>query len=95
MRGVTLFPGMTLHFDVVRKFSVAALKHASEGGNLALFATQKDISVEKPKPGDIYELGVVGEVRQIIRLPEQTNMVRVVVEGKFRARVDFYGQTDP
>ena len=95
MRGVTLFPGMTLHFDVVRKFSVAALKHASEGGNLALFATQKDISVEKPKPGDIYELGVVGEVRQIIRLPEQTNMVRVVVEGKYRARVDFYGQTDP
>ena len=95
MRGVTLFPDMTLHFDVARKFSVAALKHASRGGNEALFVTQKDISVENPTPDDFYAVGVVGEIKQIIRLPEQNGVMRVVVEGKFRANVAFFAQTEP
>ena len=95
LRGVTIFPDMTLHFDVARKFSVAALKHAAEGGNVAYFVAQKDVSVEKPSTDDFYEVGVVGEIKQIIRLPEQTNVLRVVVEGQFRAKTVFFGQTDP
>ena len=95
LRGVTLFPGMTLHFDVMRKISVAALKHASSGGNEAFFVAQKDISVERPSAEDFYEIGVVGEIKQVLRLPEQTNMLRVVVEGKYRAQSDFYAQTEP
>ena len=95
LRGVTIFPDMTLHFDVARKFSVAALKHAGESGNLAFFVAQRDISVEKPAADDFYEVGVVGEIKQIIRLPEQTNVLRVVAEGKCRAKSAFYGQTEP
>ena len=95
LRGVTLFPGMTLHFDVMRKFSVAALKHASGSGDEAFFVAQKDISVEHPTEEDFCRIGVVGEIKQILRLPEQTNMLRVVVEGKYRAQADFYAQTDP
>lgn len=93
MRGVTLFPGMTLHFDVARKFSIAALKDAVENGGEIFFASQKNSTVERPTAEDIYPEGTVGVVKQIIRLPEQTQALRVIVEGKFRARADSYLQT--
>lgn len=85
LRGVVLFPGMTLHFDVGRKASLAALKNAH--GQDVFFVTQKDVGVEKPVKEDLYEMGVVGTVRQIIRIPDHTSVVRVVVEGKYRARL--------
>ena len=67
LRGVTIFPDMTLHFDVARKFSVAALKHASGSGDEAFFVAQKDISVEHPTEEDFCRIGVVGEIKQILK----------------------------
>ena len=86
LRGVSLFPGMTLHFDVGRRSSLAALKNAN--GQDLFFITQKDVTVEKPEAEDLYSVGVVGTVRQIIKLPDHSSTVRVVVEGKYRAKID-------
>lgn len=90
LRGVALFPGMTLHFDVARKTSLAALKNAN--GKDLFFVSQKDITLERPEIDDVYPIGVVGTVKQIIRLPEQTPVVRVVVEGKYRAKAEEFVQ---
>lgn len=90
LRGVALFPGMTLHFDVARKTSLAALKNAN--GKDLFFVSQKDITLERPEIDDVYPIGVVGTVKQIIRLPEQTTVVRVVVEGKYRAKAEEFVQ---
>lgn len=90
LRGVSLFPGMTLHFDVGRRSSLAALKNAN--GQDLFFITQKDVTVEKPEAEDLYSVGVVGTVRQIIKLPDSTSTVRVVVEGKYRAKIDEFVQ---
>lgn len=86
LRGVALFPGMTLHFDVGRRASLQALKNAN--GQDVFFVSQKDVSVEKPELSDLYPVGVVGTVRQIIKLPDHSTTVRVVVEGKYRAKID-------
>ncbi len=85
LRGVVLFPGMTLHFDVGRKASLAALKNAN--GQDVFFVAQKEASIERPEAEDLYGIGVVGTVRQIIKLPDHQGTVRVVVEGKYRAAV--------
>ena len=86
LRGVALFPGMTLHFDVGRRSSLLALRNAN--GQDLFFITQKDITVEKPEEDDLYPVGVVGTVRQIIKLPDNNAAMRVVVEGKYRATID-------
>ncbi len=85
LRGVVLFPGMTLHFDVGRKSSLAALKNAN--GQDVFFVSQKEAGTEKPELEDLYPIGVVGTVRQIIKIPDHTSTVRVVVEGKYRAKI--------
>ncbi len=85
LRGVVLFPGMTLHFDVGRKASLAALKSAN--GKDVFFVSQKEASIEKPELEDLCPVGVVGSILQIIKLPDHSQTVRVVVEGKYRASV--------
>ncbi|MBQ9945776.1 MAG: endopeptidase La [Clostridia bacterium] len=85
LRGVSLFPGMTLHFDVGRVSSLNALKNAN--GQDLFFVSQRDVSVEKPELEDLYPVGVVGTVRQIIKLPDHSSTLRVVVEGKYRASI--------
>lgn len=90
LRGVALFPGMTLHFDVGRRSSLAALKNAN--GQDIFFISQKDVTVEKPEEDDLYPVGVVGTVRQIVKLPDHSSTVRVVVEGKYRAKIDEFVQ---
>ena len=86
LRGVTLFPGMTLHFDVGRPSSLHALRNAN--GKEIFFVAQKDIMVEKPDADDLYPVGVVGVVRQIVKLSDGPAAMRVVVEGKYRATID-------
>lgn len=95
LRGVMLFPDMTLHFDVSRKFSLNALKTAMEKSEELFFVTQKRLGDERPTPDDIYPVGVVGTVTQIIRLPEQPNVLRVIAKGKYRAAAVSYLQTKP
>lgn len=95
LRGVTLFPDMTLHFDVARKFSIRAIKKAVENEEELFFVTQRSIAVEKPGAEDLYPVGVVGTVTQIIRLPEQSNVLRVIVQGKYRAEISEIIKTSP
>ncbi len=83
LRGITIFPGMVLHFDVGRKKSIAAVEYAMTGEQLVFLSYQKDIMTENPKKDEVSKIGVVAEVKQILRLPDGN--LRVLVEGLFRA----------
>ncbi len=85
LRGLVLFPRMILHFDVGREKSIQALNTAMKEGKRVFLAAQKDVRVEDPKADGIYTTGVVAEIRQILRSGEEG--LKVLVEGKFRARV--------
>lgn len=87
LRGIVLFPDMTLHFDIGRKSSLAALKAAGEVGSNIFFVTQTDINDEHPDLDALYPVGVVGKVRQIVKIPDRSGTVRVVVEGLERAKI--------
>ncbi len=87
LRGIVLFPDMTLHFDVGRKESVAALKAAMNARQEVFFVTQKGYADEYPGLGDLYRIGVLGTVRQIVRIPGAGNTLRVVVDGIQRGKI--------
>ena len=93
VRGIIIFPSMILHFDVARKRSAAALEAAMANGQQVFLAAQKDLSVEKPGENDIYKIGTVARVKQMLKLPG--NMVRVLVEGLYRAKITDFMQTEP
>ena len=85
LRGITVFPNLLLHFDVGRIASIRALEDAMSGGRDIFLVTQRDVSVESPGQEDLYAIGTIASVKQILRLPE--NYVRVMVEGKQRGRL--------
>jgi ATP-dependent Lon protease len=86
LRGLVIFPGAHMHFDVGRAKSIAAFKSAM-GGNLDIFLTaQKDIMVEDPSADELYSVGVVSKVKQILRLPGEDG-IRVVIEGVSRGGI--------
>ena len=86
LRGLVVFPDMVLHFDVGRKKSVMALKNAMEKDQKVFLVCQKDASVDDPKLDDLFEIGVVCQVKQMLRIPNSDNL-RVVVEGVDRGRL--------
>lgn len=83
LRGLTVFPGMNLHFDVGRKKSIAALKNAMNNDQRIFLVAQKDAAVNEPELDDLYEVGVVCEIKQMIKIPNSPNL-RVAVEGLCR-----------
>lgn len=83
LRGLLVFPTMVLHIDVGRERSVAALEQALLTDNMVFLATQKEMSVEQPEETDLYEIGTLAHVNQMIKLPNGT--IRVLVEGIERA----------
>lgn len=83
LRGLTVFPGMSLHFDVGRKKSIAALKNAMNNDQRIFLVAQKDAGVNEPELDDLYEVGVVCEIKQMIKIPNSPNL-RVAVEGLCR-----------
>lgn len=85
MRGIVLFPGMIMHFDLVREPFVQALKAGMEEERRVVLVTQKDPLTEEPKQDDLYSVGVIAEVRQVLRAPD--GVMRVLVEGKERIHV--------
>ncbi len=89
LRGIVVFPGMRLHFDVGRKKSIEAIKEAMNGEQKLFLVTQKDITVADPLQDDLYEMGVIASVKQVIKAPE-SDFMRVVVEGISRAVTDDY-----
>ncbi len=84
LRGLVVFPGMMLHFDAAREKSIAAVKAAMDEGTELFLVTQKNADIEEPTFKDVYRIGVLTKVRQIIGVPE-SNTIRVIVEGDCRA----------
>lgn len=87
LRGLVVFPDMFIHFDVGREKSINALKKAMDTDQEIFLVTQKDISVDDPDYNDLYEIGVVASVKQVLKLPGKSGNVRVAVEGLHRARL--------
>ncbi len=83
LRGLVMFPGMILHFDVRRKKSVLAIKKAMESDQRIFLVTQRDIKVDNPKQEDLYTVGTVASVKQIVN--QNNDIFRVLVEGTSRA----------
>ena len=93
LRGMTAFPGETVSFDVEREISIFALDNAMEGDRRLFLVTQRKIGVSEPAEQDLYEIGTVCHVLQIIKTSETT--VRVLVEGEQRARLHRLWQASP
>ncbi len=85
LRGLVVFPEMMVNFDVERDKSVKALEQAMEGNHKIFLTAQKEISVQDPEQQDLFEIGTIAHVRQVLRISEQT--VRVMVTGEKRARL--------
>ena len=90
LRGLVVFPNMTLQFDIGRRKSVAALNNDQR----ILLVTQKDSSLADPKLEDLYEIGVICNVKQMVKLPNSNNF-RVIVEGLERAGIVTISQEKP
>lgn len=89
LRGLTAFPKMLIHFDVGRAMSIKALEAAMRDGQLIFLTAQRELKTDEPQTEDLYEIGSVCIVKQILRLPGDN--IRVLVEGKSRAQVvQFY-----
>ena len=71
LRGMTILPEMVVHFDVSRQRSIAAVQEAMSGDQKIFLTAQRSIDTENPDADDVYEIGTVGTVKQIIRLPKQ------------------------
>ncbi|MCI2106267.1 MAG: endopeptidase La [Intestinimonas sp.] len=93
LRGLTIFPNMLLHFDVGRDTSIKALDEAMAASQPIFLVTQRDLTVEEPTQADLYSIGTISNVRQILRLPGDN--ARVMVEGASRGRLINLTQTAP
>ena len=93
LRGLVCFPETVIHFDVGRLKSVAALNTAMERDQRIFLVAQKDVSLDDPAPSDLYRMGVVGRVRQIVKLPHDN--FRIIVDGEYRATAVEILQTEP
>lgn len=85
MRDIVCYPGLVMHFDVARNFSINAVMEAVKDDRMVFLVTQKDPFVDNPEADDIYKIGVVCEIRQVLKTGE--NVLRLIVEGKYRARI--------
>lgn len=86
LRDVIIFPHMVVPLFVGREKSITALEEAAKSGNELFLVTQKDASVLNPERADLYDVGTVVTVIQMLRLPDNT--VKVLIEGKYRAKID-------
>ena len=92
LRGITVFPGMILHFDVGRPQSVAAVRQAMKEDKLIFLCYQTDITIEDPIFEDLAEIGTIAEIHQILNLPDGN--IRILVEGISRGKITKYTQTE-
>jgi ATP-dependent Lon protease len=90
LRGMTILPGMIAHFDISRDKSMKAVEQAMILDQQIFLVTQRDVEQDNPTQQDLYRVGILAEVKQVIKL--QNNIVRMLVEGKQRAQL--YGFTD-
>ncbi len=92
LRDVIIFPHMVVPLFVGREKSISALEEAAKKGNELFLVTQKDASVLNPDREDVYEIGTVVSIIQMLRLPDNT--VKVLIEGKYRARMSSFESLD-
>lgn len=85
LRGITILPGMIAHFDISREVSIKAVERAMKDGDSIFLVTQKDANKENPEIEDLQSIGVIAEIKQVVRL--QNDIIRVMVEGEQRAEV--------
>lgn len=93
LRGLVIFPGMLLHFDVGRQKSVRALDEAMSGEQRIFLVSQRDMTVDDPAVNQLYTMGVVANIRQVLKLPGDT--LRILVEGQYRAKAVRVVQEEP
>jgi len=93
LRGLAIFPDQTIHFEVGRKKSVLALEKAMDNNQELLLVPQRDITVDDPDLAGLYPIGTVAKVKQILRT--QTDTIRVLVTGLYRARIHDLTQNEP
>ncbi|MDW8105370.1 MAG: LON peptidase substrate-binding domain-containing protein, partial [Armatimonadota bacterium] len=93
IRDQVYFPQMVFPLFVGRERSVRALEEAMDGDRLIALAAQKEVIIEEPEPEDIYDVGIVAEVLQVLRMPDGT--LRLMLQGIERIRVTRYIQTEP
>lgn len=93
LRGLTVFPFMTLYFDVGREKSIKALEEAMINDQLIFLVAQKDASTDSPGEEDIYNIGTISKVKQLLKL--QGDTIRVLVEGISRAEIKNIIQKEP
>ena len=80
LRGMVILPGMVAHFDVSRAKSIKAVEEAMMDEQKIFLVAQKDVEQENPDIEDLFKIGIIAEVKQVIKL--QNNIVRILVEGK-------------
>ena len=93
LRGLTVFPNMVVHFDLGREKSIVALERAMVMNQTVFLASQKDADLDLPTQSDIYEIGTVAKIKQMLRMPG--NNIRVLVDGQYRAKCINYIQDVP
>lgn len=93
LRGTSILPGMIVHFDVSRERSIKAIEAAMLKDQKIFLITQKDPEVEMPELSDLYQVGTVAYIKQVVKLPK--NLLRVLVEGTERAQLLSLSQEHP
>lgn len=93
LRGTAILPGMIVHFDVSRERSVKAIEAAMLNDQKIFLVTQKDPEVETPEISDLYHVGTIAYIKQVVKLPK--NLLRVLVEGTERAELLSFSQEVP
>ena len=83
LRGLTILPGMVQHFDISREKSVRAVETAMMGDQKVYLVTQRNPQQEVPTAADLYQMGTVSQIKQIVKMPN--GILRVMVEGLERA----------
>ena len=79
LKGITMLPGMLIHFDIQKESSISAINTALREGRELLVVTQKNTAVDNPEQVDLYPMGTVSTVKQMIKLPG--NQIRVLATG--------------
>ena len=88
LRGMVILPGMIAHFDVSREKSIKAVEESMMAEQKIFLVAQRDVEQEEPAIEDLYKIGIIAEVKQVIKL--QNNIVRILVEGKERAELSAF-----